>query len=384
MLKEISRRRALELFVFGAAVGSFPHQNNRIPRASSIQKPKASLEASIVAATPAASLNTGSSEARILKPEVRLSNLEHINAILGMPLRSEKRALAEHDLVANAKSLEQIDKAFWAVTLKQLRAILLSKRWELRESGDYPTELPKLSDDHKAWAAIREMHPEVLALCHDTYQDAKNIIHKLRKELRPDLPDSIPTEELMINPGGMARLVCYETGPYVLTDDKMHGFSYMGEVPAIDEINDEAFPTAKDALRRVVNKVNSQFGTKYIPENIPGSPRGNKSVNLSGGAITAVQMMPNHVDVLGDLFARINEPFHPWDLKSSLKASWIFIARREDVSGGVRHGYRKGKPQEMAWAIEKWNPHEDQINKILAAANDYWDAFLDPKKQKQN
>lgn len=306
--------------------------------------------------------------------------IERLNQILALPLNTDERLEKEGTYATWASDLEAIDKGLWVLSRPEQRARLIYKRATLREKG-HPT-LTRLSDAQRAWAQKNGIHPETLASCIDAFDPAKEAIEKLKKVLRPNLPASTPSEDLMINPGGMAMLMVTESGfkldPYPGNNDLWRGFVSIGQRPAVLEINPDKFPNAVPALRKLAENLRKDTGLNFDPENIQGSIRGDPQVNDSGGAI-GLQFMPNNALKLYNMLASVGIKFNPFDITSSLVGGWVFLA--EQVSfpdGSLRYGYQRGNPEAIRFAIEKWNQYDPQIRSIVEAAYDYYDTIIEP------
>lgn len=311
--------------------------------------------------------------------EIEENKLSGLNAILALPLNTDERLVAEVNYAGKTKALEDIDRGLWVLSRKEPRAALMEKRAQLRLIG-HPNLTP-LSSQQIEWAKSKRIHPEVLGVCIDAYPLAKDVVAKLTPVLRPDLKEDISPDQLMINPGGMAMLICTETGfkldPFK-EGDSYRGFVSIGARPAVEEINTEpnAFPQGIEALTELCAILSRNTGLNFNPTNIPGSIRGNPDMNLSGGAI-GLQFMPGKALELYEIIGKTGEKFNPFDLTSSLVGAWVYLARQQVFPGGViRYGYQRNNPEAIKKAIEKWNPYRSQIEIILETAYDYYDRFL--------
>lgn len=349
----------------------------------------------------------------ISPPEKVLTPTDLLNEILSFPLRSAERIQKETEYVNRIRQstnleptakLKLIDSGFWVLSDINQRAYLLDLRYQQR--GESNSGLSKLSSEQLKWAKETRIHPEVLGLCLDTEKKARDIIARLISldggkidKFRPDLVrlqefnhpkavslGSVMISDMMINPGGMARLVCYETGlargkedaEGFLFNNFVYGFSFIGGKQAVTEINPEAFPTAIPALRELCELLKINTGLNFIPENIPGSEWRDKHINISGGAI-GLQFMPSKALEIYYLLEKVNYKFNPFDLESALIGAWVFLARGELIGNNeVRFGYLKGHADKIKGAIAKWNPLADQINKIYNAAVDYYNKIIEP------
>lgn len=313
-------------------------------------------------------------------PAPQPDQVNTLQQILASPLFSAERSALEKSYASQAKGLEDIDRGFWVIQSQELRARLLDLRHQLRQAG-HPL-LISLPEAQARWAKNYQflpglgIHPETLAACLDSYPVARRAIASLRDQLRPDLKDqAISIDDLMINPGGMAALSCYETG-WDLGTNLSYGFSNIGGNLAALEINQTYLPTALNSLNVLALRLRADTGLYYHLGNIIGSERGNPALNASGGAI-GMQFMPDNALRLYDLLSEAGFKFNPFHLQSSLVAAWVFLARQEIFEGGgIRYGYRRNFPVESRLALAKWNPLTPQINSVYKAAVNYFDNFL--------
>lgn len=329
---------------------------------------------------------------------------DYLNEILSLPLKSPQRIQKETEYVKQieqTQSLQLIDQGFWVLSDINQRAHLLDLRYKLRTREN--SKLIKLSQQQLNWVMEKGIHPEVLGICLDAENKAKGVIGALLakngggvEKFRPDLvrlkqfnhPQAVDLTTvtipgMMINPGGMSQLVCYETGLALNQqnttgldfNNSIYGFSFIGGKQAVTEINLNVFPTDIPALKELCTLLKNDTSLNFIPENIPGSEWGNRNVNISGGAI-GLQFMPNKALELYRLFDQVNIKFNPFDLESALIGAWVFLAKGELVGNTeVRYGYLKGDKAKIIAAITKWNPFPDQINKIYNTAVDYYNRF---------
>ena len=220
----------------------------------------------------------------------------------------------------------------------------------------------------------------------------------LYQKRRKQIPDNFVASAslIMINPGGLAKLLVTETGG--VQDQGMYmGFSHIGNGPAADNINPEAFPDAIPALEVISDRVSRLSGLKFTTNSITGSLRGNVKENESGGAIVS-QIMP---DGMIDLLSQLSNPnmetkdahrnLNPLDINDATVITWLFLAQStyvgyQDNQELYRYGYLRGENPKKdgisfvkirRWAIEKWNQHGPQVNSILGSAQSYYDRFPD-------
>lgn len=314
----------------------------------------------------------------IVSPEPLLPKMEPIETstkpkisaieiIVPIPIGDPVRPKAEREYADRALQLNEIDTGLMFIVDKTARLRLMDKRFEIRQN-EKQANFKILNQDRISWARNNGIHEEALGICIDAYLKAKRIIEVLFEAKQAD--------DMMINPGGMAALVRRET----------YSFIDIGNVPAIEQINPEAFPGDRDALKTLCQKISNDTGLKFKPENIPGSERGDPQENLSGGAI-GLQFMPSKALNIYELFEKYNLQrnleqdqelhFNPFDPTSSVIGAWIFLAQHEDLGElGERYGYRRGDQEKMLKALMKWNNSRASAEKILEAASDYWNKFV--------
>lgn len=283
------------------------------------------------------------------------------------------RAILEQNFVDSAHSLEDIDQALSVVVDMDYRARLRDKRYAIRQEGS--SRLTPLSETQTLWADQYGIHPEVLGTCIDAYTRARAIVEKLgnarlRVENQFDTPDQV-----LINPGGMAKLMEWETTGYINAGGGL----------AMELINREEFPGAPEALMSLCEKTSRDTGYSYDAANIAGSVARTEG-DISGGAI-GPQFMPNNALRMYDLCRIGGESLNMFNPEDGTVAAYVFLALEEkvDPSGGgskvnnLRFGYMRGEEYEQNRidALEKWNNDKDEINAVLGSANSYYDTFLD-------
>lgn len=324
-----------------------------------------------------------------------------------------QRRLKEEELVNKAETREEITLGFLVITHRDLRAELLDKRYELRLQG--LAQMPKLKQEFIkktiAWAESKGYHPEVVLICQEAYEKAKPIIAQKiaidKKGFRPDLVykmqelkkqhdsaleyveavfNNLTADTVMLNPGGLAELICTETGaqyrkrlfsPQPGREFKglSYGFANLGEVAAIDQIKEPHF--SKDDFCQLFNKIGASFGLIYNPQNIPGSVA--DAEDISGGAVAG--MMPNIALKKFEELAEYGIKYSPMEPESAALAMILRIAEGEvNLGFGPRYGYirasSKTRPVLMAIkraSLAKWNGAKNQIDQIIESANSYFD-----------
>lgn len=356
-------------------------------------------------------------------PKLEQRKIEQINTILSLPINNPKRVKLERQFFSRAKTLAEIDAGFWVIGSNTyqdnnpqandltLRAQLLNKRYQLRLEGH--NYLTPLTLDQIQWAETNGIHPEILGMAVDACKIALPLIQKIfdenRWRFRPDLAYEskigrlpkdifrrISTEDLIINPGGLAKLCCTETRldfNFETSNNQVelltYGFANTGTVPALSQINLNDFPSDPAALSELCAFIEKDTGIKFKPENIPGSIKGEG--DTSGGAIS-VQMMPSKALEVYRLMGYVEKKYgfkinkNIFDPTTSLVYTIIFLAQGENVPRNeLRYGYLRGEWPDSTGkdqgiiirnkAVEKWNRNDEQVALITGAANSYWRKF---------
>ncbi|MCL5783848.1 MAG: hypothetical protein M1142_00635 [Patescibacteria group bacterium] len=396
-------------------------------------------------------VSTSSTEVGVVKSDQQIESskdkefpkdIEKVNKILALPLDSPERKKAELEYFRQVKTLEQIDLALGSFFYYKdkndnnwnLRAQLIDKRFELRMQGD--PRLTQLDKNTIAWIEERGIHPEILGIALDAQPKARKVIaHQMstpakREKFRPDIAykekigelpsgtlSSTAIDDLIINAGGLARLISTETGVKFertgINGQKVlvsYGFINLGMAPAITQINSKNFPDDKSALGTLCNRAQGFSGLAYDLKYIPGSIP--TKTDSSGGAIMA-QIMPKNMLDIDTMFREAGEPFLFTDVTDMAASTQVFLAQgqklvkeshHDPVTGKdipefiYRYGYLKGtrfipdkdKPGEKKDVIEairlaslgKWNGDPQQINSIIQAANDYYEKFVKPYQKR--
>jgi len=331
-----------------------------------------------------------------------------LNEILALPLTSEIRLQKEAEYVEWAESLEQIDNGFLGVFDTNLRGKLLDKRFSLREKG-HPN-LPQLTGENRVWAENNRFHPESFAVCIDSYNEAKEILHrkfeKLRGEqfyeiFRPDLAALSKQEdsgfskvdlvdlqtrensvdELLMNPGGMLYLINRETGMGLSPRGLRYLFVHIGNEPAKNALL-RTYPESREpgkakglitALENICQKLSAGGPLKYRADNVPGS-------SLSGdiGSYQALTETFQRENKFSETF--FNRSFNPFGLEAVVLA-YLFLAHgwawktpagkqqyqigylKDSIDGKDRSTFRKD-------ALIKWN--ETLAKETLEWAEKYY------------
>lgn len=293
-----------------------------------------------------------------------IAELKSANHILNLPLQSQERYRAEENYVADANTLTKIDRGFEIITDWRLRTKLLDERWKMRmESLEEETGLRKLTPEEIAWAKENKVHPEVLAICTDSYFKALNSLQEKLKELgrakfmgefRPDVVDAyerdelpsldIPLEQMLPSPGTMVGIVMNETKAGISKEGGMYGFAFIGTKPALSQISikdPDIMARVKTDLKSLINAL-SEGQHAYKVENIPGSDKSEDPTEEIGGDI-GMQFRP---DTAWELYKRLKKDFgisfNPFSLEAPV-AAFLMLFRGERLGNGeYRYGYLRG------------------------------------------
>lgn len=363
-------------------------------------------------------------------PEIP-DDIKRLNKIASQKVGTMEREQAELEYIeylsnkGNKLVTEDIDRGLYVTVDIKNRAALLQFRHIQRIEQKDP-RMKILPADKASWAQENGISPDTLAVVLDAYPKAGRIVEAIlkydRAGFRPDIKyreekgllpkgtlENLKADQIIINPGGLAMLVITETGgisyeigvskdprkPDLVTE----GFTNVGNRSAWDETNLDVFPSGHISLDRLAEMLKMQTMIDFQPRNIPGSARGDNKENASGGAV-GVQIMPDNVMEIVRLINNPNLKLSDEDrrlnifrIDDAVVMALVFIARGVKVlePDGFRTGYLKGPADPNAsekaknyyaqirrWALEKWNPHKYQVNRILNAANSYYEKFESP------
>ncbi|HRN96120.1 MAG TPA: hypothetical protein PLD54_01600 [Candidatus Levybacteria bacterium] len=296
------------------------------------------------------------------------------NTILQAEIFSPERVALENAYLKDTMTLSEIDLGLAVCVEESVRRSLIGKRWELRKSG--VEGMTQLSAEQIQFCREHEISNEILGMCLDTYEDAKNIIAQLQDELREDSEGkAVDPEMLMINAGGLAKLIMTETS----------GFLNPGKKKAITQFGEDNIVYDTAALKELTSLLSENTGLNFDPNNIAGSEFLKQDGNTSGGAI-GIQFMPSRALEYYRKLQKTGEIGNIFDPIQSIKMAWTFLACHEQVIPGeptpekFRYGYLRGnEPHHDRYrynAIDKWNSKEDQIQSIKQAAEIYSDRGL--------
>lgn len=302
----------------------------------------------------------------------KIFQIEKANIILNSIPGSPERKKAETDYtseVINSYNLQYLDQAFWFITNTDNRIQLLEERWKMRESGSFG--LKKLEKQEREFAKNNNFHPEWIAICKDSYLEAKNILQKKMnnlgkvnfiKEFRPDLedlvdPKLISLEDIILPIGVLIGIAWNESK--VTKNGKIYALANIGPLPAFD------YSDAKDKFIDL-----SQFlsinSVKYNYKMMPGS---------NTGDIGSVQFRPDTAIEYNNFFQKhIGFRFNPYGLEAvtaaclmlSIGHKWKNEETKKDEYryGFIQGGEKGGKiAQHQATALQRWN--QKSVDSIL-------------------
>lgn len=316
-----------------------------------------------------------------------------LNQILAETPFTNQRDALEHQYIAEVlrePTLAGIDRGFWVISKPSLRARLLDERWKLRnEKRDGLTPLPA---DKLTWIKAQNIHPEILGICLDAYPKALIIIGELMRKGKIR-KDQIPAEDSMINPGGMAELIDYETGD--LHHFSRYAFTNIGEGLAIEQINTgpKAFPKGISDLRTMSQQLTKDTGFNFEPDKIVGSVWPEKAIILekfkhlspeeikekldelrSSGAAVGPQIIPENVVLLHDMTEANTDKkikLNVFDPTDAVIMAWIFLALK---------GYWRNHEEDIKDALWRWNQKPEQVETVYGTAVKYYKKFIENGK----
>ncbi|MCL4366412.1 hypothetical protein M1437_04255 [Patescibacteria group bacterium] len=366
-----------------------------------------------------------------------------------------KRQLKEKEYVERClqdsdpkRKLERIDRGLMVIGDYRQRIRLIEERWKLRQEGQ--TGLRMLTDEEITWAANQNndgttlgIHPEVLAICTDAYFQARELLLQLQTEkgdkflryLRPDLYlmkekgelpaelearlDNLTIDEVLMNPGGMAELVCRETDPQIpkfkdangaVTKYYRYGIAHIGHVAAKPQLKTHATEETDEnkkerelqesSLTKLIGKISEdtkiQIGPNeftminYNEDRVIGSEA--QEGDIRAGAL-GFQFMPFTALAEYDFNKQsFGKGINPFGLEAIVGAyimltrGTISVEQSTGYKAYQKFGYlrgtytRQGKPELgrslREDAIDKWNSHQYEINKVLETADNYYEKII--------
>lgn len=322
--------------------------------------------------------------------DILLQEILDIPPFLKAHVGNPERIRKENEYVGRVSqnlTLSDIDRGFWILTHQPARAELLELRYNLRLKGT-EKKLKPIPDEKLKWAKVQRIHPEVLGICLDNYERARDLILKKlidAKKLRDDTT-VVTAEETMINAGGLAKLITEETGPFNFLGES-YGFSNIGQDMAINQMFGDGAEADRAALEKISETFFRKTKLRLNPKHIAGSVSGED--DESGGAV-GPQFRPGNADKHEKLIEGVTgEIFNVFDVNDAVVMIWEFIARHEYVGKDIygndayRVGYRKGVKKDITNAIVKWYGAPGiPARKTEAAAYNYYDELLDPNLPK--
>jgi len=301
---------------------------------------------------------------------------ELLQQILDIPPFTDKRDSFENIYLSRVEinpTLKGIDQGFWVFADSSNRAKLLNLRWALREKGEGLRPLPQEKID---WAKSQNIKPEVLAIAIDAYEKARIIAKDLidAQKLRDDETKVTP-DEVLINPGGMAQLIDYETGD--VHHYSRYSFTNIGDGVSIEQFKGDSvyIDRMTKSLTDLCREISKNTGLKFDAARIPGS----KPVNPNdGGGAISIQFMPDNALSIYDMvldYTKDKTKLNVFDVTDATVMAYIFLARHESYY--PRYGYRRGVIKDQINALRKWNDDTNEVNTILEVAIDYFKKFID-------
>lgn len=303
-----------------------------------------------------------------------------LQQILDTPPFTNKRDSLENvylSLVEQNPTPKRIDQGFWVFADSSNRAKFLNLRWALREKGE---GLKPLTQEKIDWAKLQNIKPEVLSIAIDAYEKARIIAKDLidAQRLRDDETKVTP-DEVLINPGGMAQLIDYETGD--IHHYSRYSFTNIGDGLSIEQFKGDSLYIDKmtKALTDLCGEISRNTGLNFDPTRIPGS----KPVNPNdGGGAISIQFMPDNALSIYDMvlhYTKDKTKLNVFDVTDATVMAYIFLARHESYY--PRYGYRRGVIKDQINALKKWNDDPREVNTILEVAVDYYKKFIDGKPE---
>lgn len=282
---------------------------------------------------------------------------------------------------------------------------------QLKEFGLYP-----LSKARIKWALDNNIDPRVLAIAKDVAPMIKKLL-----EVAPEIffevsenRQNIDTDDVLPNPGLMAKLMQQETG--ISEDDpeairRFWGLVNMGQGLSYQEINKSNaafYASGNEDLDWITNTLQQATGLPYYDNraNTPGSFWADKDSRTnqglpenrrqgSGGAI-GPQIMPINIRLFMEKYSRAKEklepslrsrypdilnPFNPF---SAMMLVYLFLSSEVyKVHGNVNNklelvkpGYKASDSVENKIAVlRSWNDDPNQARAALGAGLDYYSSF---------
>ena len=215
------------------------------------------------------------------------------------------------------------------------------------------------------------IHPEILGICLDAYPKALKIIEELmvKEKIRKD---QIPAEDVMINPGGIARLIDYETGDF--HHFSRYAFTNVGEGIAIEQFkgDENELKRMVAALTALSLQISADTSLKFDPNRIVGSVPGNPE---DGGGAISIQFMPDNALAIYNLVknnTREQHKLNVFDPSDSAIMAWIFLAIK---------GYWRNHELDIRDSLRRWNDSNVQIDTIYNTAVNYYNNFIRGKPE---
>ena len=330
--------------------------------------------------------------------------VERANTFIGMELNEQRWAL-ESDYwmwMASQKetlSAQDIRTGMSATFGIGGRSVGMELFWQKRQNGDFINQgHPPVTTELITWAQQNKVDPRTLAMAIDAQAAARKLMaanpaaffETMPAAQRPTTQEAVQTH--MMNPGGMAKLMQWETGKTNTQTNERYGMINVGSVPAHGEWNQDPqyFPNSDAHLQAVLDRQQAATGLAYSFKVAPGSQRQKDSV--SGGAV-GPQLMPvwanyftcqyDAANALLPASEKLPEP-NIWDPFTALVLADMYISssfygRSTDINrpdhNYPRPGYQKGDKDQSIRSLKKWNPYDEEVNSTYNAAVDFYKNF---------
>jgi hypothetical protein len=270
--------------------------------------------------------------------------VDSLKLFANLDIDDPQRKAKEAEYAANAKTLDEIDKGFWATVDINARNELLNKRFALRQKGE--EGLRPLDETRIAWAKQEGLHPEALAICEDAYSKAMKILDVLaQKKLIGDNP---PLATRLISPGGLARITKFETSCFVFIGDTYSSRIFKG--------GDRESDKERAALQEIAHDLTKITGIDFDPNKIPSSYSGDIGFQFRPTSALDVKKALNNA----------GEQLNVFDLMSSTVGAYILLSQK---------GYMTMDGTSTQKALSGWNQKPEFAVEVLKANDSYNKTF---------
>lgn len=276
------------------------------------------------------------------KPEqdTRPTAIEQLRSLAVLDINDPDRKIKEAEYAANAKTLEDIDKGFWAIVDVNARNELLNKRTLLRQKGE--AGLAPLNSARIEWSKKEGVHPEALAICEDAHSKAVRILSVLQQ--KGEISDKPPLASRLISPGGLARITKFETSCFVFIGDTYSS--------AVFKDPDKESESERLALQVIADDLTRITGIDFDPNKIPSSYSGD----------IGFQFRPTSALDVKKGMSKAGEMLNVFDLMSSTTGAYILLAQK---------GFIAGDNLQIQKAVSSWNKKPEFAQEVIKANNSY-------------